>query len=87
MTVGLVFCAVITVFTTAGIMLVLGAQSIEFFRLPEVSMTEFFFGTTLKPDARPAEIRDRAALVGDVHGRRRLVADRAADRSLECDLS
>ncbi len=50
---GLVFCAGITVFTTAGIILVLGTQSLAFFRLPEVSVTEFFFGTTLKPAAHP----------------------------------
>ncbi len=54
-TVGLVLCALITVFTTAGIVLVLGAQSIEFFRLPEVSLSGFFFGTTLRPNADPPE--------------------------------
>ena len=42
-----------TIFTTAGIILVLGVQSFAFFRLPEVSITEFFFGTTLKPAAHP----------------------------------
>jgi phosphate transport system permease protein len=52
-TAGLVLCALITVFTTAGIVMVLGAQSIEFFRLPDVSVTGFFFGTTLRPDANP----------------------------------
>ena len=52
-TVGLVLCAAITVLTTAGIILVLGVQSFEFFRLPEVSVTEFLFGTELKPDADP----------------------------------
>jgi phosphate transport system permease protein len=50
---GLVFCAAITIFTTAGIILVLGAQSFEFFRLPAVSVTDFFFGTTLRPGADP----------------------------------
>jgi len=52
-TVGLVLCAVITVLTTAGIILVLGAQSIEFFSHAKVSVSEFLFGTTLKPEARP----------------------------------
>ncbi len=45
-------CAVITVLTTAGIILVLGTQSIEFFRHANVGLGEFFFGTTLRPDAR-----------------------------------
>ncbi len=52
-TAGLVLCALITVFTTAGIVLVLGTQSFEFFRLPEVSAREFFFGTTLSPHSDP----------------------------------
>jgi phosphate transport system permease protein len=45
-------CALITVLTTVGIILVLGTQSIEFFTHAKVSLGEFFFGTTLKPDAR-----------------------------------
>ena len=53
MTVGLVICAVITVLTTAGIILVLGVQSFEFFRDAHVSLPEFLFGTELKPDASP----------------------------------
>ncbi len=52
-TAGLASCALITVFTTAGIVLVLGVQSYEFFRLPVVSVTGFFFGTTLNPYAEP----------------------------------
>ncbi|MGO9463451.1 MAG: phosphate ABC transporter permease subunit PstC [Isosphaeraceae bacterium] len=52
-TVGLVLCAVITVLTTAGIILVLGVQSVEFFRTAKVSVPEFLFGTELKPDASP----------------------------------
>ncbi len=52
-TVGLVLCAVITVLTTAGIILVLGVQSVEFFRTSKVSVPEFLFGTELKPDASP----------------------------------
>ena len=52
-TVGLVICAVITVLTTAGIILVLGVQSFEFFSHAKVSLPEFLFGTELKPDANP----------------------------------
>jgi phosphate transport system permease protein len=51
-TVGLVLCAVITVLTTVGIILVLGTQTIAFFSHSNVSPGEFFFGTSLKPDAR-----------------------------------
>ena len=51
-TVGLVLCAVITVLTTAGIILVLGTQTIAFFSQSKVNPFEFFFGTTLKPNAR-----------------------------------
>jgi phosphate transport system permease protein len=54
-TVGLVLCAVITVLTTAGIVLVLGTQSIEFFAHAKVSVSGFLFGTTLKPEARPPQ--------------------------------
>jgi len=54
-TVGLVLCALITVLTTAGIILVLGAQSIEFFSHAKLSLSAFLFGTTLKPDARPPQ--------------------------------
>jgi phosphate transport system permease protein len=50
---GLVLCTLITVFTTAGIVLVLGAQSISFFRLADVPVTEFLFGTTLRPEGDP----------------------------------
>jgi phosphate transport system permease protein len=52
-TVGLVLCAVITVLTTVGIILVLSVQSFEFFRAAKVSLGEFLFTTELKPDARP----------------------------------
>jgi phosphate transport system permease protein len=50
-TVGLVLCAVITVLTTAGIIVVLGVQSVEFFRAAKLSLPEFLLGTELKPDA------------------------------------
>jgi phosphate transport system permease protein len=52
-TVGLIVSAVITVLTTAGIVLVLGTQTIAFFSQSNVSLADFFFGTTLKPDAHP----------------------------------
>ncbi len=52
-TIGLILCAAITVLTTLGIIVVLSAQSFEFFRLPEVSVPGFFFGTVLKPEATP----------------------------------
>jgi phosphate transport system permease protein len=50
-TVGLIICAVITVLTTVGIILVLGVQSYEFFSRAGVSLPQFLFGTELKPDA------------------------------------
>ena len=53
MTVGLIVCAAITVLTTAGIIVVLGTQTIEFFSMAKVNLSEFLFGTTLKPDSRP----------------------------------
>jgi phosphate transport system permease protein len=52
-TIGLVLCAVISVLTTVGIILVLGVQSVEFFRASHVSVADFLFGTQLKPDANP----------------------------------
>ena len=53
MTVGLLICALITVLTTVGIILVLGVQSFEFFSRTKVSLPEFLLGTELKPDAVP----------------------------------
>jgi phosphate transport system permease protein len=52
-TVGLVICAIITVLTTVGIILVLGVQSYEFFSHAHVSLSDFLLGTELKPDSRP----------------------------------
>jgi len=52
-TVGLVLCAIITVLTTAGIIVVLGVQTVEFFRTGHVRISEFLFGTELKPEATP----------------------------------
>jgi phosphate transport system permease protein len=52
-TIGLVLCAAITVLTTAGIILVLSVQSVEFFYRTNVGVLQFLIGTVLKPDARP----------------------------------
>jgi phosphate transport system permease protein len=52
-TVGLVLCAVITILTTLGIILVLSVQSYEFFAHAQVSLPAFLLGTELKPDANP----------------------------------
>jgi phosphate transport system permease protein len=52
-TIGLVLCAVITILTTLGIVVVLSVQSYEFFHYAKVSVPGFLFGTELKPDARP----------------------------------
>ena len=49
-----------------GIILVLSVQSFEFFIASKVGILEFLFGTELKPDADPPEVRDRAADLGDV---------------------
>jgi phosphate transport system permease protein len=54
-TAALVICAVITVLTTVGIVLVLGVQTVAFFSQAKVTVPEFLFGTELKPDARPAK--------------------------------
>jgi phosphate transport system permease protein len=52
-TVGLVLCAVITVLTTLGIIVVLGTQTVAFFAQAHVGVFDFLFGTELKPDADP----------------------------------
>src|SRR5436190_2865655 len=49
----LLLCAVITVLTTAGIILVLGLETIAFFRASHVGLGEFLFGTELRPEANP----------------------------------
>jgi len=46
-------CAAITVLTTAGIILVLGVETVHFFRSPGVSVAGFLLGTELKPEADP----------------------------------
>lgn len=49
----LAFCAVVTVLTTLGIVLVLSIQTVEFFMESKVGILEFLLGTELKPDATP----------------------------------
>ena len=52
-TIGFFLCILITVLTTAGIVLVLGIQSFEFFYRGGISPWAFLFGTELKPDDTP----------------------------------
>jgi phosphate transport system permease protein len=46
-------CAVVTVLTTAGIVVVLGVETVQFFRVSGESITGFLFGTELDPGASP----------------------------------
>jgi phosphate transport system permease protein len=50
---GLLACAAITVLTTAGIVLVLSVESVEFFQVSGVGLGEFLFGTVLRPEGNP----------------------------------
>ena len=43
----LILCGAVSIFTTVGIVVVLGLESIQFFR--EVPLTDFLFGTTWQP--------------------------------------
>ena len=52
-TVGLLLCALITILTTLGILLVLSAQTIEFFMKSKVGVLDFLTGTQLRPEASP----------------------------------
>jgi phosphate transport system permease protein len=49
----LLACAVISVLTTAGIVLVLGLETIAFFRESQISPAAFLFGTVLRPEGNP----------------------------------
>jgi phosphate transport system permease protein len=49
----LLLCAVITVLTTAGIILVLGVETIAFFRESHVGLGDFLLGTVLRPEGNP----------------------------------
>lgn len=46
-------CAMVTVLTTVGIVLVLGVEGVNFFRKSGVGVLEFLTGTVLAPEARP----------------------------------
>src|SRR5262249_18410343 len=46
-------CAAVTVLTTAGILLVLGVETVSFCRASGVPLTGFLPGTTLRPDGAP----------------------------------
>lgn len=48
-------CAAITVLTTAGIVIVLGVETVAFFRQSGVGVLEFLTGRTLKPEAEPPQ--------------------------------
>jgi phosphate transport system permease protein len=52
-TFALLLCAVITVLTTVGIVLVLGVETVAFFRASGVGLGEFLLGTELRPEASP----------------------------------
>ena len=49
----LLACAAITVVTTAGIVAVLGAETVRFFQATGESVGDFLLGTKLEPDATP----------------------------------
>ncbi len=49
----LFLCAAITVLTTAGIVLVLGVETIDFFRVSKIGVFDFVGGTVLRPEADP----------------------------------
>jgi phosphate transport system permease protein len=49
----LLLCAVISVLTTAGIILVLGVETIRFFQVSGVSLVGFLTGTVLRPEGDP----------------------------------
>jgi phosphate transport system permease protein len=46
-------CAAITVVTTVGIVVVLGAETVQFFRATGESVFDFLLGSELEPDANP----------------------------------
>ncbi len=45
----LVACGMISIFTTLGIVMVLGGEALKFFQSPEVTLTEFFTSHALGP--------------------------------------
>ena len=51
----LLFCAVVTILTTAGIVLVLGLETVRFFGVWGGGPLEFLFGRAVDPNARPPQ--------------------------------
>ena len=51
----LVACALVTVLTTVGIVLVLGIETVRFFAVSKVGPVAFLTGTTLDPDGNPPQ--------------------------------
>ncbi|GAC1468124.1 MAG: phosphate ABC transporter permease subunit PstC [Isosphaeraceae bacterium] len=49
----LLACTTITVLTTVGIVLVLGAETVRFFRTSGIGLSDFLLGTVLRPDGDP----------------------------------
>jgi phosphate transport system permease protein len=49
----LAFCALVTVLTTAGIVVVLGVEALRFFQKSEVGFFDFLLGRVLNPDVHP----------------------------------
>ena len=49
----LIACAAVTILTTVGIVVVLGVEAIQFFRVSGESPIGFLFGTRLEPEASP----------------------------------
>ena len=81
----LVFCAVVTVLTTVGIMLVLSIQTVRVLHGGQGRSPGFLLGTELKPDATPPSSAS-CPLAGERSSSPRLVVHCLADRPLECDL-
>jgi phosphate transport system permease protein len=49
-------CALVTVLTTIGIVVVLSVQTVEFFLRAKIGVGDFFLGTQMKPDASPPRL-------------------------------
>src|SRR4051794_37785735 len=46
-------CALVSVLTTIGIVVVLSVQTVEFFMQAKIGVGDFLLGTSLKPEASP----------------------------------
>ena len=82
----LIACALITVLTTVGIVVVLGFQTLRFFSITQVNPIAFVTGTTLEPDGEPPRFGIFGPDLGHVRGCRRIFADCGSHRFAECDL-